>query len=238
MGIYESRIAYWVSEPDSGIAEAFNKGIRHARGKIIRMIGDDDEVVSGGLASMVEYLADHPEIDAVAGHNHVYLEDAEGNITPLPQKKFIGDVLIDDLRAFPHRGIFIPECTFFRREVLEKHGGYDERFRYWGYLDFFFRLIKSGVRIRVVPAEVLITYQTPASDSIRANENARWNLEWKIVQKRHNNLYWRAWHVLGGEVTWLSLLRWTFRKASLVCFGESPRPLFGRLIRRFRRDQV
>jgi glycosyltransferase involved in cell wall biosynthesis len=231
---YASRIDLWVSEPDSGVAEAFNKGLRLARGTIIRALGDDDEVVPGGLARMMEYLAEHPECDAVTGHNQVYIEDTVGNLMPYPQKKFIGDVSVEDLRAFPHYGIFIPECTFFRREVLAKYGGYDESFRYWGYLDLFFRLVRAGVRIRVIPEQILITYQTPASDSIRANGNHRWNYEWNAVQKRHSTLYWRIWHDAGGEITSKSLLKWIFRKACLTCFGATPRPLLARLTRRFR----
>ena len=39
---YESKIAYWVSEKDKGIADAFNKGVKAARGDYINFQGDGD----------------------------------------------------------------------------------------------------------------------------------------------------------------------------------------------------
>ena len=39
---YENKISYWVSEKDAGIGDAFNKGIRVAKGDYINFQGDGD----------------------------------------------------------------------------------------------------------------------------------------------------------------------------------------------------
>ena len=39
---YENHIDYWVSEPDKGISDAFNKGIRAASGTYVNFQGDGD----------------------------------------------------------------------------------------------------------------------------------------------------------------------------------------------------
>lgn len=218
----------WKSEADKSVGEAVNKGFSIASGSVIRGLGDDDEVLPGGLTKPLEYLAAHPELDAVACQNEVLIEDAQGRTTAYVQAKFLGEVGLDDLGAFPLKGIFIPECLFFRREVITKCGGFDESFRYWGYLDWLFRLVKNGSRIRVIPDKFLITYQAPESDSIRANGCRLWQDEWREVQRRHNTLYWRLWHKLGGTVSASAALKWLVRHCCIRISGRSPRELLAR----------
>ena len=43
---YEDRIDYWVSEKDNGISDAFNKGVKVAKGSYINFQGDGDGFVS------------------------------------------------------------------------------------------------------------------------------------------------------------------------------------------------
>src|SRR5437016_1946889 len=49
---HSHKITYWISEPDSGVSEAINKGITKAQGEVIRLLGDDDELLSGWLGRM------------------------------------------------------------------------------------------------------------------------------------------------------------------------------------------
>jgi len=43
---YEDKLSYWVSESDQGISDAFNKGVRVAKGDYINFQGDGDGFVS------------------------------------------------------------------------------------------------------------------------------------------------------------------------------------------------
>ena len=39
---YQNNISMWISEPDSGYADAWNKGLRYAKGDIVGMLNADD----------------------------------------------------------------------------------------------------------------------------------------------------------------------------------------------------
>lgn len=51
---YERHLAYWVSEPDSGQAEAINKGFSRATGDVFNWLNSDDTLCPGALRAIAE----------------------------------------------------------------------------------------------------------------------------------------------------------------------------------------
>jgi glycosyltransferase involved in cell wall biosynthesis len=65
---YESRLAYWHSKPDRGLAQAFNLGLVQAKGAWILFLNADDFFLNPTvLDEMAPYLAAHPEADVIYG---------------------------------------------------------------------------------------------------------------------------------------------------------------------------
>ena len=65
----EDIIDYWISEPDNGIYDAWNKACLHVRGEWVLFIGAGDELASATmLAKMSEFLATaYPDYEIVYG---------------------------------------------------------------------------------------------------------------------------------------------------------------------------
>ena len=51
---YRDQIDVLVSEPDNGVSEAFNKGIRYSKGDVIGIINSDDLLYEGAIEKIQE----------------------------------------------------------------------------------------------------------------------------------------------------------------------------------------
>lgn len=114
---YADRLAWWVSEKDSGQAEAINKGLEHARGEIVAWLNSDDFYLPGAIAAAVRALQAHPA--AVLVYGNMQAVDGLGRITNLlnyPQRT------LEDLLCF---NIIGQPAVFMRREAVLAVGGVD-----------------------------------------------------------------------------------------------------------------
>lgn len=64
---YDDRLAYWVSEEDTGQTDAINKGFARASGEVFAWLNSDDLYYPAAIAQAVDYLQSHPEVGMVYG---------------------------------------------------------------------------------------------------------------------------------------------------------------------------
>ena len=81
---YESRLAYWHSQPDRGIAHAFNLGLAQAHGDWIVCLNADDILLTPtAIEQMAPHLLLHQDDDVVFGQMVSLTRDKHPKPVPL-----------------------------------------------------------------------------------------------------------------------------------------------------------
>jgi glycosyltransferase involved in cell wall biosynthesis len=196
---YAPKIAYWVSEPDSGVSEAVNKGLARARGDIVYFIGADDELLPGSALYMVHYLEEHPQVDAVFGQGEYFKESAQGDLERLiVESPPPGRLTLTSFLRLHELGWIAPELQFTRKRVFDQFGGYDFDHNYWEPLDMYCRHAKNGVVFQQISRVVARRYYTPKSQNSNIDMNMHWKAYYTILW-RHGGLYWLLRSHFGPE---------------------------------------
>lgn len=114
---YLDRIGRFVSEPDKGIYDAMNKGIRLASGDWLLFMNADDVFVDNEVISDVAaFIGLHPEAEVVYGNSEQILEYG---IYPIrPQEAYLN-----------HKMSISHQATFVKTDILRTHL-FDLRYRF------------------------------------------------------------------------------------------------------------
>lgn len=139
LGENREKITFWISEPDRGIYNAWNKGLAQAKGEWICFLGADDFFWDArGLERMVEQLGKLPPSVCVA-YGQIMLISAEGEtLGPVGEPWQKIKERFDQFMCIPHQGVM------HRRSLFEKHGNFDESFRIAGDYELLLRELKTA----------------------------------------------------------------------------------------------
>ena len=162
----------WLSEPDTGIADAMNKGLSMASGEWILFLhaGDTfagDDSLEGAMSVL------HTEADIVS-HDVEFIEVQQSRIY-----KSHGFGWRINFKTIPHQG------AFSRRTLFDRVGSFDTSLAIGMDYDFFLRAHRQGARVDVVDEVLTRMPATGVSSKLDWNSlRARFQEE-KIVQLRH-----------------------------------------------------
>lgn len=132
----------WDSHKNMGEVKAVNKGFSMAQGEIIGIVNSDDPLLPGAISEIVNFMVANPKIIGV--YTDWIKTDKDG--------KEIEKVILPDYNyeyMLRKHSCTPGPATFYRKIIVDKLKGRDDRFKYVSDFDFWLRagLIGNFARI-------------------------------------------------------------------------------------------
>jgi glycosyltransferase involved in cell wall biosynthesis len=187
---YRSRIAEYVSEPDHGIYDAMNKGIRLATGNLIGFLNADDFYADKNVIADIDKKMNETKTDCCYGDLEYV---AKNNINHIVRRW--------KSRSY-YAGLFEcgwhpPHPTFFvRREIFEKYGVFDTSLTISADYELMLRFLnRFDIKSVYIPRVIV---------KMRTGGISGRNL-WQITKA--NWQCYRAWKINNLSVSPITILR-------------------------------
>src|SRR3546814_379964 len=134
---YEDKITKWISEPDKGIYNAMNKGLKMASGDYVLFMNSGDEIYANNTVSKV--FASEPNADIYYGETEMFNEDWEslGTRRHKVPEKFTW-------RSFRYGMSISHQAIYIRREITES---YDEHYKLSADIDWILKAARKEKKI-------------------------------------------------------------------------------------------
>jgi glycosyltransferase involved in cell wall biosynthesis len=206
-GIRDSKLT-WISEPDDGIYDAWNKGVDRARGQWLMFLGADDDVSKDWLES----CARAPDVDLVFGNLEIHDENGRFLATVETNPWSIVRSEIKTRMMLPHPGLAHSRSLFEGRR-------FDTSFRISG--DFHFlatSAIRSAVRLPITQATMRLGGVSNRPDLVEAafRENVRVLRAGGVELPLADRLNWFVKRSIARTVpslySWSQSARWRLRR--------------------------
>ncbi len=157
------------SEPDKGMYDAINKGIRLSRGQIIGLLNTDDLYAPGCFKAVAAAFEENPRALAVVGGVATFIQDESGSRTI----EVVAPIEPGELWYRLIQGHPVTNAWFFRPEVFERVGYFDDRYRYSSDRYFLIRLALDGGICPLPIHQTLYLYRQHSGSATISTEDSR-----------------------------------------------------------------
>ena len=152
---YDDRIAFWKSEPDKGIYDAWNKALAEARGEWICFLGADDEFLPGAVSAYMALAAKFPEAEYLS--SQIRWVHPSGYVNPAHGRPWTW-------REFARRMCVAHPGSMHRFSLFGRLGVYDTTYRSAADYELLLRA-RDTLRTAYLPATTVMMRAGGASDS-------------------------------------------------------------------------
>lgn len=171
---YSSHIDICISEPDSGVYNAMNKGILKASGEYVIFINSGDLLYKTDVLSNV--FADAPDVDLIYGDLQRVFPDKKTDIVYMPETLSLYFLFYETL-SHP--------TTFIRRNLFLKYGLYREDLKIVSDWAFFLKLIfftnTSRVHLPIIISSFMMDGISSTHQDLVVEERT------KVIQETFSN---------------------------------------------------
>lgn len=177
--LYENELTGWISEPDTGCAEAINKGISRATGDIVAYLSSEDIFLPGTLIEVAKRMAAPDRPQWVIGQsdwiNHMdELRSARSNHSPRSFSSFL----------MRNSGRLTGAASFWDRRLIDAYGPFDSQMLGFDY-EYSCRLLADGVQPIVMSESLVARREQPGPRS--ASETVRRGLDYLVAAARYSH---------------------------------------------------
>jgi glycosyltransferase involved in cell wall biosynthesis len=155
-------------EPDSGMYDAINRGLKRAHGTICSYLNCDEQLLPNALGQVAAFFDKNPEIDVLFGDSILISKDGEA----LSYRRTVVPIL----SYVQHVQLNAPTCaTFFRRSIIDRGLLFDPQWKVIGDQVWIEDLIRAGVRMATLRKPLAIftfTGENLSSTAVSQQEGA------------------------------------------------------------------
>ncbi len=191
---YEKYIDYWSSEPDNGIYDGMDKGIKLANGSYFLVLNSDDYYCSNDIFSLIaDYILKYPDIDFFFGD--VFVITHTGHIKK--RESSIDKIRFSNTVHHP--------AMVLKTKIYKALGGFDKNFQIAADYELVLKLLAGQYKWKRIPEEIV--YFRKGGMSYLNNQSIS---EYIRILKKHN--YYSARLFLHAQIIILKriLLRMAF----------------------------
>jgi glycosyltransferase involved in cell wall biosynthesis len=150
-------------EKDRGMYDAVNRGLRKAKGEYLAYINCDEQYLPGALQAVAAFFEKHPEVELIFSDALVVNPDGSFNCFRKVQRPWESHARVCALCTLT--------CSmFFRRSLIdERNLFFDDRYRDLGDVDWTVRVLRQGVRMKIMRHYTSIFTETGDNMNLKPN---------------------------------------------------------------------
>jgi GT2 family glycosyltransferase len=151
-----------INESDSGISEAFNKGIRHSSGEYVMFLNSGDVLLDPGYLQIANNILDKEKDISFVHSNIIFQDMIAGEIFMCPQMKSVG-------RGQPY---FHP-TMIVRKKCFDEVGYFDTSYKISMDFDFVVRLEKHLQKGKYIDGKAVVKMEGTGKSAKQEKESIK-----------------------------------------------------------------